>query len=170
MTDIDFRKTVLDLFPKLKVLAMAKTRNGAAAEDIVQDVMVRVWSDPEGILAAVDRLETTLEQYLKRMVLNRFIDVVRRDRRLVHDDDFAERLIEVVPSDPTRRNLLLRDLARHLARIGGDCASLLIERASGVKQQDLAASRAMTQSGVNKRIARCLRELNDSCGGVFSGP
>jgi RNA polymerase sigma-70 factor (ECF subfamily) len=170
MTDEEFRQTVLDLFPRLKVLALAKTRNGASAEDIVQDVMVRVWSDPSKIRAAVDRLETTLEQYLKRMVLNRFIDVVRRDKWLVQDDDFAERLIEVVPSDPTRRNLLLRDLARHLARMGGDCASLLIERASGVRQQDLAANRAITQSAVNKRIARCLRELNDSGGGVFSGP
>ena len=72
MTDEEFRQAVLDLFPKLKVLAMAKTKNGALAEDIVQDVMVKVWSAPAQILQAVDGLETSLERYLKRMVVNHF--------------------------------------------------------------------------------------------------
>ncbi|MCR9157078.1 MAG: sigma-70 family RNA polymerase sigma factor [Rhodobacteraceae bacterium] len=165
MTDAEFRQAVLDLFPKLKVLAMARTKNGAFAEDIVQDVMVKVWSSPGQILEAVERLEVTLEKYLKRMVVNRFYDVIRRENRLVHDDDFADQLEEVVPSDPTRRNLLLRDLARHLANIGDDCRGLLVERAAGIKQQELADRRAISQSAVNKRIAKCLKELHESCGG-----
>jgi len=168
MTDEEFRQAVLDLFPKLKVLAMAKTKNGSLAEDIVQDVMVKVWSAPAQILQAVDGLETSLEaleRYLKRMVVNRFYDVVRRESKLVHDDDFADQLVEVVPSEPTRRNLLFRDLARHLAEIGDDCRSLLVERASGFTQQELAEQRAISQSAVNKRIAKCLKALSESCDG-----
>lgn len=165
MTDAEFRQAVLDLFPKLKVVAMARTRNGAVAEDIVQDVMVKVWTSPKQILEAVDGLEVTLEKYLKRMVINRFYDVVRRDGRLVHDDDFADQLEEVVPSDPTRRNLLFRDLARQLADIGDECRSLLVERASGINQQELAEQRAISQSAVSKRIAHCLKDLRERCGG-----
>lgn len=167
MTDAEFRRAVLDLFPKLKLVAMARTKNGAMAEDLVQDVMVKIWSSPSQIIEAIDGVEITLEKYMKRMVVNRFYDIVRKEKRMVYDDDFAAHLEEVVSSDPTRRNLLLRDIARHLAKIGDECRSLLIDRAAGIKQQEMAEKKGITQSAVNKQIAKCLNKLNDSCGGIF---
>ena len=106
----DLRDEVLALYPKLRVLALSKTKNVSDAEDIVQHVMVKVWENPTKIIEAINSIGTTVEFYLKRAVVNRFIDLTRHSKRFLDDEDFAERLEESVGTDPTRRNLLYKDL------------------------------------------------------------
>ena len=164
----DLRDEVLTLYPKLRILALSKTKNVSDAEDIVQDVMAKVWEDPEKISEALERSGAPIELYLKRSVVNRFIDLTRYGKRFSDDEDFAEKLEDSVTSDPTRRGLLLKDLARHLLAIGDECRQLLTDRGMGLRQAELAEARNITQSAVNKRIAQCLRKLNESSGGIFN--
>ena len=164
----DLRDEVLALYPKLRILALSKTKNVSDAEDIVQDVMAKVWEDPEKISEALERSGAPIELYLKRSVVNRFIDLTRYGKRFSDDEDFAEKLEDSVTADPTRRGLLLKDLARHLLAIGDECRQLLTDRGMGLRQAELAEARNITQSAVNKRIDQCLRKLNESSGGVFN--
>ena len=164
----DLRDEVLALYPKLRVLALSKTKNVSDAEDIVQHIMVKVWENPTKIIEAINSIGTTVEFYLKRAVVNRFIDLTRHNKRFSDDEDFAERLEESVGTDPTRRNLLYKDLMRHLIAIGDDCRQLLTERGMGFRQEELAKNLNITQSTVNKRIAKCLKKLNESSGGIFN--
>lgn len=164
----ELREQVLTLYPKLKVLALSRTKNVSDADDIVQDVMRKVWEDPQKIVEACDRLGTSVELYLKKAVVNRFIDLKRYGKRFADDENFAETLEEEVTSDPTRRGLLLKDLVRHLIAIGDECRQLLTDRGMGMRQADLAEARDITQSAVNKRIAHCLRKLHESSGGIFN--
>ena len=56
---------------------------------------------------------------------------------------------------------------RHLIAIGDDCRQLLTERGMGFRQEELAKNLNITQSTVNKRIAKCLKKLNESSGGIL---
>ena len=158
---------VVAIYPKLRVLALSKTKNLSDAEDIVQDVMAKVWENPIKIEQAITQLGSSTEAYLKRAVINRFIDLRRYGKRFKDDEDFAEKLEESVVSDPTRRGLLLRDFLKHLTKIGDGCRELLIERGMGLKQAELAEARNLTQSAVNKQIAKCLKQLHERSGGIF---
>ena len=60
----DLRDEVLALYPKLRILALSKTKNVSDAEDIVQDVMAKVWEDPEKISEALALMEDQIYQNL----------------------------------------------------------------------------------------------------------
>lgn len=158
----------VELYPVLRVLALSRTRNREAAEDLVQEVLTRCIERPQMIAASIRNSGVSLEMYLKRAVVNRHIDFVRRGRHFVQDDDYVDQMVDSVSSDPTRRSLLLKDLTKHLLAIGDECSQLLIDRANGFKQDELARMRNLTQSAINKRIAKCLRALSNSSGGIFN--
>ena len=60
----DLRNEVLALYPKLRILALSKTKNVSDAEDIVQDVMAKVWENPEKISEALALMEDQIYQNL----------------------------------------------------------------------------------------------------------
>ena len=64
----DLRDEVLALYPKLRVLALSKTKNVSDAEDIVQHVMVKVWENPTKIIEAINSIGTTVEFYLNELL------------------------------------------------------------------------------------------------------
>ena len=156
----DLRDEVLALYPKLRVLALSKTKNVSDAEDIVQHVMVKVWENPTKIIEAINSIGTTVELYLKRAVINRFIDLTRHNKRFSDDEDFADRLEESIGTDPTRRNLCIKIYAPQLQLVM--IADSCLQSAAWGPTRRVSKNLNITQSTVNKRIAKCLKKLNES--------
>jgi RNA polymerase sigma-70 factor, ECF subfamily len=76
-----FEDQLTDLLPTLQIWACALTRNGAAADDLVQDVAFKAW-------AAQDRFVpgTNFKAWLHRIMVNHFISGVRAQREYVSVD------------------------------------------------------------------------------------
>jgi RNA polymerase sigma-70 factor (ECF subfamily) len=74
--------------PRLKAHFAQAGRSGAQAEDLVQDVMLSVWSHAESYRPELASVST----WIFRIARNRFIDVVRKQRHIAIEPEAAEAL------------------------------------------------------------------------------
>jgi RNA polymerase sigma-70 factor (ECF subfamily) len=88
--------------PKMRLWALALTRNAPAADDLVQDVAVKA-------LAASDSFEqgTNFSAWVHRIMVNHFITSVRRSRRC----DNMDVVPELPVSDAHEDKIALRELS-----------------------------------------------------------
>ena len=93
-------KALSDLFdvytPKLKGWLMARGAGGATAEDVVQDVMLKVWTGAH----MFDPSKASFATWVYRMTRNRWIDHQRKHGRMdVRDPEIMKTIVdEEVPS------------------------------------------------------------------------
>ena len=165
---MSLQEQIMQLYPKLYLQALGKARHREDAEDIIQSVIMKFLERPDEIKQVVKERGITLEIYLKRVVNTTFIDLWRKKKREpTGHEDFISGLEDMLAKDATSSGLLFRDIAKHLVATGEKCLKLLTKRAEGAKQAELAVSLGITQSAVNKRIARCLKDFHLASGGVY---
>lgn len=82
----EFHGLLVALLPKLRVQALALTRNRAAAEDLVQDAVANA-------LAAQDSFTpgTNFAAWMHRILRNRFISTLRKQRETTDIEDLRAR-------------------------------------------------------------------------------
>lgn len=83
-----FRQTVVPLYRQLYGVAMAVTGNGDDAADIVQDVMVRLWSRRDELDAV-----QSVKAFAVTMARNMAIDRIRSTARLTIPDSLPEQAV-----------------------------------------------------------------------------
>lgn len=83
-----FRQTVVPLYRQLYGVAMAVTGNGDDAADIVQDVMVRLWSRRDELDAV-----QSVKAFAVTMARNMAIDRIRSTARLTMPDSLPEQAV-----------------------------------------------------------------------------
>ena len=78
----EFHTQLVALVPKLRIQALALTRNRAAAEDLVQDAVANA-------LAAQDSFTpgTNFAAWMHRILRNRFISTLRKQRETTDIED-----------------------------------------------------------------------------------
>jgi RNA polymerase sigma-70 factor (ECF subfamily) len=74
--------------PKLKAHFAQAGRSGIAAEDLVQEVMLSVWTHAESYRPELASVST----WIFRIARNRFIDVVRKQRHIAIEPEQADAL------------------------------------------------------------------------------
>jgi len=105
-----FNEQVLGMLPKLRVQALALTRDRAAAADLVQDAVVSA-------LGARDSFEpgTNFAAWMHAILRNRFISLTRRRREMVDIDDAPASFLAA--PDGQESHLLLKELDRAMIRL-----------------------------------------------------
>lgn len=78
----DPREELVDHLPALRAFALSLTRNGAAADDLVQDTVVKAWSNFDKFEAG-----TNLRAWLFTILRNTFYSGRRKAQREVSDVD-----------------------------------------------------------------------------------
>lgn len=96
MTHRDPREEMVDYVPSLRAFARALTQNHAAADDLVQDTIVKAWSNIEKY-----KVGTNLQAWMFTILRNTHYSNLRKHKREVEDVDgaHAERLAEKAPQD-----------------------------------------------------------------------
>lgn len=81
-TGADPRDAIADFVPALRAFAMSLSRNPAAADDLVQDTIVKAWTN-------IDRFQpgTDMKAWLFTILRNTFYSLHRKRRREVQDSD-----------------------------------------------------------------------------------
>jgi RNA polymerase sigma-70 factor (ECF subfamily) len=151
----EFEAALVALLPRLRLQAWALTRERAAAEDLVQDVVA-------GALAARGRYvpdpAAGFAAWVHRILRNRFLDTRRRQRRTVDIDDVAESAVAIGAAHEER--LVLGELRRALVRLpAAQREALMMVALEGMDYGAVAAATRSSVGTAKSRVFRARRRL-----------
>jgi RNA polymerase sigma factor (sigma-70 family) len=144
-------------YHRLYAVARRILRDGYAAEDVVQDALVRAWRDLPGL-----RDPARFDAWLHRLLVNACHDQVRRDRRrLVHLPP-----IDVEPAAPGDDLARLADrdeLERGFLRLSVDHrAVLVLTHYLGLPAPEVASILGIPAGTVHSRLHYGLRAMREA--------
>src|SRR3982751_2862123 len=150
----EVREAMLAALPNLRAFAVSLTHNPDAADDLVQDTILRAWKN-------IDRFEvgTNLNAWLFTILRNAFLSQYRKTRREVEDPDgsFAARL-RVPPEQPAKCDV--QDMLRALGKLPADQReALLLIVAEGLSYEDAAQVCGVAVGTIKSRVNRARERL-----------
>lgn len=144
--------TWAELGDRLRAFVARRVGNEADAEDIVQDVFLRIY-------ARIDTLsdERKLTSWVYQIARNAIVDHYRARRPLDALSDLVA-VPEVPPEDVTKE--LLPGLGAMLERLSAeDREALFLTEAMGLTQQEMADRLGLSLSGAKSRVQRARKKL-----------
>jgi len=139
--------------------ALAYTKSSEVAQDIVQDVFIKVWNMREGL----DTI-TSFEDYLFIMARNRIISVMRKKLTLPLADGMQELVIENSPSAEQQLSLKEAELIleKGIALMPLQRRQVfLLSRKEGLSYAEIGARLGISPSTVKGHIIQALNFLRD---------
>ncbi|WP_376087735.1 sigma-70 family RNA polymerase sigma factor [Roseomonas sp. CCTCC AB2023176] len=149
----EFHALLVTTLPRLRVQALALTRNRADADDLVQAAVTSA-------LAARDSFTpgTNFGAWMFRILRNRFISDVRRRRETTELDD--------VPSSAFARpgaqedSLVMGELRKHMARLPAEQrTALVMVTVQGMSYEEVAAAMDCAVGTAKCRVFRARQTL-----------
>lgn len=149
----EFHGQLIALLPRLRVQALALTRNRAAAEDLVQDAVANA-------LAAQDSFTpgTNFAAWMHRILRNRFISTLRKQRETTDIEDLPAGAFSVGATHEDR--LVLKELGRAVNRLPADQReALFMVVLQGMSYEDVASATGCAVGTAKSRVFRARRQL-----------
>jgi RNA polymerase sigma-70 factor (ECF subfamily) len=131
--------------------------NAAEAEDLAQDTFVRAW---EGFDAFEGR--ASMKTWLFRIVLNRRMELQRRDRRVVPLDDSLEETLEAADTGVESIRVRIEQvwLERALGLLSEPLyEALVLVKMEGLTHREVAAITGEPEGTIKWRVAQGLRTM-----------
>lgn len=150
----DLGDRLIALVPELRAFARTYRRDAAAADDLVQDTILKAWSN-------IDKFQegTNLRAWLFTILRNTFLSEVRKRRREVEDADgaYAAQLYEKPSQDAL---LEFEDFQSALAKLPDDQReALVLVGASGFTYDEAAEVMGCAAGTVKSRVSRARTRL-----------
>lgn len=154
MNDMDPRDDLLRHLPPLRAFALSLARNSHAADDLVQDTILKAW-------AGFDRFTpgTNLRAWLFTILRNCFYSNIRKHKREVPDSEgiFAARLLQKPDHDD---RLAMRDFRRAFEKLADEQReALALVGALGFSYEEAAVTIGCAVGTVKSRVNRGRRRL-----------
>ncbi len=150
---VDFHDQVIAILPKLRVQALALTRNRASAEDLVQDAVCNALSASESFIPG-----TNFPAWMHRILRNRFISNLRKRRDTTDIDDVPAAFFAC--DAPHEDRLALKELSKAMNRLPTDQREALVMVAiQGMSYEALAESTGCAVGTAKSRVFRARRQL-----------
>ncbi len=150
----DPRDEIVDHLASLRAFARSLTRNAASADDLVQDTVVKAWSNIDKFQAG-----TNMRAWLFTILRNTFYSARRKQKREVADVDgeMAARLSEKPAHDG---RLALKDFADAFAELPDEQReALLLIGASGFSYEEAADMCDCAVGTIKSRVNRARKRL-----------
>ncbi len=148
-----FHDQVIAILPKLRVQALALTRNRAAAEDLVQDAVCNALSAQATFIPG-----TNFPAWMHRILRNRFISKLRKRRDTADIDDVPQAVFATNAAHEDR--LALKELAAAMDRLPVDqCEALVMVVIHGMSYEALAEATGCAVGTAKSRVFRARRQL-----------
>ncbi|MFI4934602.1 MAG: sigma-70 family RNA polymerase sigma factor [Caulobacterales bacterium] len=152
--DTDWRDQVVAMIPALRAFAWSISRNGADADDLVQDTLIKAWSHR-------DKFEpgTNLRAWLFTILRNTYYTAVVRRRREVRDED--DRYARSLTSAPTQEwGLTMRALQTALDQLPAEHReALILVGAAGLSYEEAAQICGCALGTIKSRVNRARNRL-----------
>ncbi len=151
--DTPFHDQVLAILPKLRIQAMALTRNRSAAEDLVQEAVCNALRAQASFVHG-----TNFPAWMHRILRNRFISDVRKRRDTADIADLPEAAFAT--SAAHEDSLALKELGRAMARLPADQReALLMVAVHGMGYEAVADAAGCAVGTAKSRVFRARRQL-----------
>ena len=148
-----FHDQVISILPKLRIQALALTRNRAAAEDLVQDAVCNALSAHASFIPG-----TNFPAWMHRILRNRFISNLRKRRDTTDIDDVPQSAFATEAAHEDR--LALKELGRAMTRLPADQReALLMVVVHGMSYEALAEATGCAVGTAKSRVFRARRQL-----------
>ncbi|NHO33056.1 sigma-70 family RNA polymerase sigma factor [Acetobacter fallax] len=148
-----FHTQIVSILPKLRVQALALTRNRAQSEDLVQDAVCNALNARDSFIPG-----TNFAAWMHRILRNRFISDLRKQRVTADIDDVPGELLSSKADHEDR--LAVKDLGYALARLPDDQReALILVVLQGMSYQELAESTGCAVGTAKSRVFRARRQL-----------
>lgn len=155
----DPREAMITHLPSLRAFAISLTRNVTVADDLVQDTIVKAWSNIDKFTVG-----TNLQAWLFTILRNTFYSDLRKRRREVPDSDgiHAASLFEKPAHDG---RLAFADFKRAFDQMSPEHREVLIlVGASGYSCEEAAGLMGVAVGTVKSRTSRARKRLADLMG------
>lgn len=155
----DPREEIIEHLPALRAFALNLTRNGAAADDLVQDTLLKAWTKFD-----LYRPGTNLRAWLFTILRNSFYSNRRKQAREVADvDGLLAAKLATKPDHDGR--LALNDLAKAFAKLPDEQREVLVlVGALGFSVEEAAETCGCAVGTVKSRANRGRRALAEMLG------
>jgi RNA polymerase sigma-70 factor (ECF subfamily) len=148
-----FHDQIIAILPKLRVQALALTRNRASAEDLVQDAVCNALSAQDSFIPG-----TNFPAWMHRILRNRFISNLRKRRETTDIDDVPAATFAT--EAPHEDRLALKELGKAMNRLPTDQReALIMVVVHGMSYEALAASTGCAVGTAKSRVFRARRQL-----------
>jgi RNA polymerase sigma-70 factor, ECF subfamily len=149
----EFHSQLVSLLPKLRVQALALTRNRAAAEDLVQDAVANALAAQESFTPG-----TNFAAWMHRILRNRFISTLRKQRETTDIEDLPMSAFAVSGAHEDR--MVLKELSRALGRLPSDQReALFMVVLQGLSYEEVAQATGCAVGTAKSRVFRARRQL-----------
>lgn len=159
MSDFDPRDELVEHLPAMRAFAISLTRNGSVADDMVQDTLVKAWTN-------IDKFETgtNMRAWLFTILRNTYYSSRRKAKREVSDVDgiFTEGLAEKPAHDG---HLQMNDFRVALGKLKVEQReALLLIGASGFSYEEAAEMCGVAVGTIKSRTNRARAQLAELMG------
>ena len=143
-------------FPRLLLTAQKYVRDTGVAEEIVQNVFLKIWENPEN-LEEVQHLKP----YLYRSVINLSINYLNRQRNMEqHHKKLASDLPESYIMELDEENELVELLNQEIEKLPPQCRRIFrLSRFEHLKYREIAEELHLSGKTVENHIAYALKTL-----------
>ena len=150
----DPRSELVDHLPALRAFALSLTRESASADDLVQDTIVKAWTNIEKFQAG-----TNLRAWLFTILRNTFYSARRKTRREVSDTDGIHAARQATRPEHDGR-LAMNDFRTAFAKLPDEQReALVMVGASGFSYEEAAEMTGVAVGTVKSRANRGRRRL-----------
>ncbi|MEB8387818.1 RNA polymerase sigma factor [Rhodobacteraceae bacterium KMM 6894] len=154
MSTSDPRDELVEHLPALRAFALSLTRNGATADDMVQDTVVKAWTNIEKF-----QVGTNMRAWLFTILRNTYYSSRRKVKREVADVDgvFTEGMSEKPAHDG---HLQMRDFRRAFEQLPDEQReTLILVGASGFSYEEAADMCGVAVGTIKSRANRGRKRL-----------
>ncbi|MBU8538832.1 sigma-70 family RNA polymerase sigma factor [Falsiroseomonas tokyonensis] len=149
----EFHGQVIALLPRLRVQALALTRNRAAADDLVQDAVANALAAQNSFTPG-----TNFAAWMHRILRNRFISTLRKQRETTDIEDVPAAAFAVSATHEDR--LVLKELGAAVNRLPADQReALFMVVLQGMSYEDVAEATGCAVGTAKSRVFRARRQL-----------
>ena len=150
----DPRGELVEHLPALRAFALSLTREGAAADDLVQDTIVKAWTNMDKF-----QVGTNLRAWLFTILRNTFYSARRKTRHEVSDTDGIHAARQATRPEHDGR-LAMNDFRTAFAKLPDEQReALVMVGASGFSYEEAAEMTGVAVGTVKSRANRGRRRL-----------
>ena len=168
-SEIEWRNLVVAQIPALRAFAWSVSRNGADADDLVQETLIKAWKNRERFTPG-----TNLRAWLFTILRNTHYTTLSRRRREVRDED--DHLAGQLTTQPAQEwGVALDALRAALDRLPPEQKeAVILVGAAGMSYEEVAqicgCAVGTVKSRVNRARARLIKLLDyEPAGGADQG-
>ena len=153
-----FEELYNEYFKKMHRYVLAYTLDRTKSDDIVQQVMLRIWEKRESL-----NITTSLQHYLFRSCYNEFLNVKKRNERLSPLDELALQAYEEKDGNEEEFLENLKKIKLAMAELPPKCLECFtLNKLRGLRYREVAEQLGISEKTVEKHISNALKKIRSA--------